>query len=165
MAIEAKVTGNVLESPTQRMVTVNGEQARITEVRVMSDVYRRQGDGLVQDDAKSSPVGITIWNENVGNRVMKVCRTGIRVVVSGELHLDRWEPNAEQVAAGKKSGAEMRMTANEVTLALNRIESIVMQAPRQERGDSTNGSSGNSGTGASAPSGVAGGADDSSASQ
>lgn len=134
--IEATVTGNVLESPTQKVVTVKGESVRVTELRVMNDVYRRNGDELVQDDTRTSPVGITIWSETLGNRVMNQIKRGMRVVVSGELHMEKWEPNSDQAAAGKKSGAELRMTGNSCSVALNRVESITMTA-RQERPDAS----------------------------
>lgn len=132
--IEATVTGNVLESPTQKVVNVKGESVRVTELRVMNDVYRRSGDDLVQDDSRTSPVGITIWSETLGNRVMNHCKRGMRIVATGELHMEKWEPNSDQAAAGKKGGAEMRMTASSCAVALNRVESITMAA-RQERPD------------------------------
>lgn len=134
--IEATVTGNVLESPTQKVVNVKGESTRVTELRVMNDVYRRSGEELVQDDSRTSPVGITIWSETLGNRVMEHIKRGMRVVAAGELHMEKWEPKDEQAAAGKKGGAELRMTANSCAVALNRVESITMTA-RQDRTGST----------------------------
>lgn len=127
MSIEAVVTGNLLEDPSQRMVATKEGDVRITELRIMSDEYKREGQDLVQDDSKTSPVGLTIWNERLGDAVMKLMKKGMRVDASCDLHLHRWSPDEAQLAAGKKPVNELRGTAHRVALALNRIEKVTMR--------------------------------------
>lgn len=130
MAIEATVVGNVLTAPEQRFVQTGTGQKKVTSFRVMSDVYSGEGDDRVQDDAKSSPVGITIWQEHLGADVFQKIRPGMRVEVSGSLFLHNWEPTDEEYEAGKAPVHEMRVTSNSVALRLNRVSNIQMQPKR-----------------------------------
>lgn len=130
MAIEATVVGNVLTAPEQRFVVTVTGQKKVTAFRVMSDVYTGEGDSRAQDDAKSSPVGITIWQEHLGEDVFQKIRPGMRVEVSGSLYLHNWEPTDEEYEAGKMPVHEMRITANSVALRLNRVTNIQMQPKR-----------------------------------
>ena len=137
MAIHAEVSGNLLEQPTQRMVPTSGGQKRITEVRIMSDVWIEFDDGsLEQDKQKSSPVQITVWNERAGEMIMKHLVKGMRVVATGDLYLHSWKPSDQDRASAAAAGKELkdfhglRLTAERVTLALNRVESVTMRAKR-----------------------------------
>jgi len=131
MAIEATVVGNVLTAPEQRFVQTSSGQKKVTSFRVMSDVYSGEGDDRTQDDAKSSPVGITIWQEHLGEEVFQKIRTGMRVEVSGSLYLHNWEPTDAEYEAGKMPVHELRVTANSVALRLNRVKQIDMQPKRE----------------------------------
>lgn len=131
MAIKPIVDGNMLGNPTQRMVTVKGEQVRITEFRMMSDVWKREGDDLVQDEEKTRAVAVTIWNDRLGSQVMKLLSKGMRVEVKGEMYLHTWDISPEERAAGK-DGIELRLTADEVTLKLNRVEGVTMKTRQAE---------------------------------
>jgi len=131
MAISATVDGNMLGAPSQRMVEVDGKPVRITEFRVMSDVWRRIGEQLVQDEHKTRPVGVTIWNERLGNMVMKVIGKGMRIEVEGDLFLHTWDTSGEDPDGGK-DGFELRMTASDVKLKLNRVEAVTMRAKQAE---------------------------------
>lgn len=130
MAIEATVVGNVLTAPEQRFVQTGNGQKKVTSLRVMSDVYSGEGDDRAQDDAKSSPVGITIWQEHLGDDVFQKIRPGMRVEVSGSLYLHNWEPSDEEYNAGKSPIHEMRVTANSLAIRLNRVSNIQMQPKR-----------------------------------
>ena len=131
MAIKSIVDGNILSNPTQRMVPVKGEQVRLTEFRMMSDVWKRDGDDLVQDGEKTRPVAVTIWNERLGAQVMKLLGKGMRVEAKGDMHLHTWEISPEERIAGKE-GMELRVTADEVTLKLNRVEGVTMKSKQAE---------------------------------
>lgn len=135
MAIEAKITGNLLESPTQRNVTTSNGERRITALRMMSDVWRQGADGQepVQDAAKTRPVAVTIWNERLGDVVMHTLRAGMRIEVHGDVHLHEWHPSDEQRAEGKNDLYELRCDASDVAVKHNRIESIQMRT-RQSAG-------------------------------
>lgn len=135
MSIEAKITGNLLEYPSQRIVTTASGDRRITTLRMMSDVWKPGVDGQepIQDAAKTRPVAVTIWNERLGDVVMHTLRAGMRIEVHGDVHLHEWHPSEEQRAEGKNDLYELRCDANDVALKLNRIESIQMRA-RQSAG-------------------------------
>ncbi len=130
MAIEASVTGNMLENPSQRSVRVSGDEVRITTFRMMSDVWTGDGDSLVQDNEKSSPVAVTIWNEVLGDAVAAVYRKGMRVVVSGDLHLNHYVPSEAAAETGQKERHELRCAAHRVALLPNRVVAITMRPKR-----------------------------------
>ena len=127
MASYVEITGNLLQNPEQRTVKVKGQDRRITEIRVFSDVYKRdaQDDSLIQDDVKSFPYNVTIWNERLAEEVMKLLRKGARVQVQGQLTVQQWEdePSGEQRFA-------LHVDADDCTLRLNRIDEIKFKAKR-----------------------------------
>lgn len=129
MSIDAVITGNLLENPTQRTVTLTGGERRITALRVMSDVWRSGGEGQdpVQDPTKTRPVALTIWNERLGDAVMATLRAGMRVEAKGDLYLHEWHPNDAQRAEGKNDLYELRCDVNDIGLKLNRIEGVQMR--------------------------------------
>ncbi|MBP7565533.1 MAG: single-stranded DNA-binding protein [Burkholderiaceae bacterium] len=132
MAIEAEVTGNMLDSPTQKQVeTANGPK-RITQFRMMSDVWRDGEDGPYQDESRSKPVAVTIWNERLGDSVMQLYRKGMRMLVVGDLHLHVYVPSDEDQNAGKNAYYELRCDAAKVALLPNRVERIEMRARQQQ---------------------------------
>lgn len=131
MAIEATLVGNVLTAPEQRFAATSSGQKKVTSFRVMSDVYTGEGDARAQDEDRSSPVGVTVWQEHLGDAVFQQIRPGMRVEVSGSLYLHNWEPSDAEYEAGKGPVHEMRMTANSVALRLNRVQAVQMQ-PRRE---------------------------------
>lgn len=125
MSMFSIVEGNLLESPTQRFVLVKGEQKPVVSFRMMSDYWRRTGEELVQDEDKTSPVGCTIWSERLGEQVMKLFQKGMRVMVTGDVHLHTWQ-------SSEGDGAELRCTVDDVAVKLNRVESIAMRAKRTD---------------------------------
>jgi single-stranded DNA-binding protein len=141
MATEGVVTGNVLVAPSQKMVPTRDGQTKVTELLVMSDVWKYVGEGEdpEQDIDKSSPVAVTIWNKFLGDDVMRLIRKGMRVDVTGEIHLHTWTPSAEAIAKGNTRSSEMRCSATRVTLALNRVEAIAMVPRRADAGSATGG--------------------------
>lgn len=143
MAIEAVITGNMLENPSQRVVPGARGETTVTSFRMMSDVWKETADGaLVQDQQKSKPVAITIWNERLGNEVMRLFRAGMRVLVSGDLHLNDWLPTEAQVATGSKAQHELRCVAYRVSLMSNRVEAVTMRAKRANAAGGQPGDSG-----------------------
>ncbi|MBU3595100.1 single-stranded DNA-binding protein [Polynucleobacter sp. 86C-FISCH] len=127
MTINAEVKGNLLADPEQKVIQVKGENKTITQIRIWSDVYKKDAaDGFSQDEEKSMPVNITIWNERLGGEVMHLLGKGMRVNAQGELTIQTW--------VDKESGEhkhQAHIDANYVNLALNRIEQIQMK-PKQE---------------------------------
>jgi single-strand DNA-binding protein len=126
MGMSTEVKGNLLQNPEQRVVKVKGEDRRITELRVFADYYRN-GDNneLVQDDDKSIAVEVTIWNEKLGAAVMDHFRTGARVVVSGDMHV-------QQYVKDERDRFSLKLDAETVALIPYRIDEIRFKPKRQE---------------------------------
>jgi len=78
MGIRAQVEGNLTKNPEGRTVVVQGEPRPIVELRVFSDVRRRVGDEWEQDDEKSTAVDVTVWNEALGEQLLRETVPGVR---------------------------------------------------------------------------------------
>lgn len=128
MGMFTEVKGNLLQNPEQRTVKVKGEDRRITELRVFADYYRPDGGGeLVQDDEKSIAVEVTIWNEKLGAAVMDHFRKGARVVVSGDMHVQKYVKDEEDRFS-------LRIDGETVALIPYRIEEVKFKAKRAAHG-------------------------------
>lgn len=126
MGMSTEVKGNLLQNPEQRVVKVKGEDRRITELRVFADYYRNgENNELVQDDDKSIAVEVTIWNEKLGAGVMDHFRTGARVVVSGDMHV-------QQYVKDERDRFSLKLDAETVALIPYRIDEIRFKPKRQE---------------------------------
>jgi single-stranded DNA-binding protein len=135
MAIEGIVTGNMLTNPAQKAVNTPRGEVRITEFRMMSDVWKpgKDNEEPVQDESKTEPVQVTIWNERLGDAIAHNLRKGMRVDVTGSIYLSRTSLTDEDRAAGKKEYADMRCDASDVALKLNRVESVAMRQRATEQ--------------------------------
>jgi single-strand DNA-binding protein len=127
MAIRAELEGNLTKNPEGKVITIDGEQRQIVELRVFSDVSRRVGDGWEQNDERSGGVDVTIWNKGLGDVVLKHFRKGNRVLVIGAMHLNEYTDGEGVHHAG------LRMVAETVALEPYRIESISFAPPRREQ--------------------------------
>ena len=133
MSTYVEIVGNLLQNPEQRTVPVKGQDRRITEIRVWSDVYKKdpQDDTkLIQDESKSFPYNVTIWNERLAEEVMKHLRKGARVTVQGEQTVQQWEDNET-----KEKRFALHIDADSVDLRLNRIDEIKFRQKRTETAD------------------------------
>lgn len=122
MGIRSDVIGNLLANPEQRPVDTKNGTVRVTELRVMADAYKRDGDKLVQDEERSEPVQITIWNERLGDEIVRHFRKGCRIVAIGDQHINRWTDKESQEAR-----YQVQLTADVVALVPYRIDSIVFR--------------------------------------
>jgi single-strand DNA-binding protein len=127
MAIKALVEGNLTKNPEGRTVLVNNEPRAIVELRVFSDVRRRVGDEWEQDEEKSKAVDVTVWQESLGEALLKTLRKGTRVLVEGDLHLNEYTDGEGVHHAG------LRMAAERVSILPWRIDQISYAAKRGER--------------------------------
>ena len=133
MSTYVEIVGNLLQNPEQRTVTVRGQDRRITEIRVWSDVYKKDPQDetkLIQDESKSFAYNVTIWNERLAEEVMKHLRKGARVTVQGEQTVQQWEDNET-----KEKRFALHVDADSVDLRLNRIEEIKFRQRRTETAD------------------------------
>lgn len=127
MSIWAIVEGNLAKTPEKKTVNVKGEQQTLVELLVFSDVGRRVNEEWVQDEDKSGLVEVTIWQEKLGEAVFKHLKKGARVKLEGDLHLQRYKDR------NGDADSILRMSADSVTLALYRIESIAFKASRRSQ--------------------------------
>jgi single-stranded DNA-binding protein len=130
MAIEAKITGNLLSNPVSKPVKTPRGEVKITEFRMMNDVWKagkEKDDEPTQDEAKTKPVQITVWNERLAEAVAKNLRAGMRVEVHGDVYLSENRASDDDRAAGKRDYADLRCDASTVSLMLNRVEGITMR--------------------------------------
>lgn len=118
MAIRSEVEGNLVKNPEGKTVVIDGEPRTLVEMRVFSDVNRRTDGGWEQDDERSGPVDVTIWNPKLGAEVLKHFRKGARVIVIGEMHLH------EYVDTDGERHAMLRLAAETVGMQPYRIESL-----------------------------------------
>jgi single-stranded DNA-binding protein len=126
MAIRAELEGNLTRNPEGKIVTIDGEQRQIVELRVFSDVGRKVGERWEQDDERSSGVDVTIWTKSLGDAVLKHLRKGNRVLVTGAIHLNEYTDTDGAHHAG------LRVSADMVALIPYRVESIAFAPPRRE---------------------------------
>lgn len=136
MSINAELTGNVLQTPVLKPVTVNGGETKmVAQLRIMSSFLRRQDDGsLSQVDSKTFPVDVTVWHEGYAQQVVKHLKVGASVRVTGQLFVNPWLDNDGKAQAG------VRIDAESVSLNLTRVEQVQFR-PRQPRnGDESGGS-------------------------
>lgn len=124
MAIRAELEGNLTMNPQGKVVSIAGENRTLVEMRVFSDVNRRTDDGWVQDEERSGAVDVTIWNEKLGQEIIKHFRKGARVIVTGQMYLH------EYVDTDGERHAMLRLAADTVGLQPYRIEALQFRAAR-----------------------------------
>lgn len=138
MATHSTVRGNILVDPELKTVAVRGEQRTICEFRLMSDFWIDNAAGeREQDPARTHPVHVTVWSETLAKQCAEVLRKGMRVETKGNSHPHVYRYSDAERQSGKNDIFEVRMAAEDVTLCLNRVFSIQMQA-RQEIGSNSN---------------------------
>lgn len=135
MAMEAKITGNILSNPVRKTVKTPSGEKVISEFRMMSDVWKNVGDNVdpIQDEEKTKPVQVTIWNERLAETCASIYRKGMRVQVFGDLYLRETRANEAERAEGKRDFADLRCDAQSVALLPNRVEQIVMREKAVEQ--------------------------------
>lgn len=128
MATESHIRGNLLANPVLKTVKVKGQEARICEFRMMSDVWHSDEQGQrLQDPERTHPVQVTAWDEALAQSCAHVLRTGMRVHVVGASYPHVYRVSDADRAAGKQDLLEMRCNASQVSLALNRVDSVQMR--------------------------------------
>jgi single-stranded DNA-binding protein len=125
MGIESIVIGNMLNKAERRIVKVRGEDATVTEFRVMADVYKRDAnDQLVQDDQKSEPVQVAVWNARLGEEIARLFKPGCRLIIQGTQTIQTWEKDG-------RDQYQVQVNASNVGLIPYRIEHIEYRQKRE----------------------------------
>jgi len=123
-------TGNVGTSPEMRFVQVGNRTAKVMEVRVFFDAYRKDEAGeFQQDEAASFWKSVVLWDDRA-ERAAKILRKGARVCVSGQIKGERWtDKNTGEPRKGD------HVEADDIYLSLARVESVQWRE-RAEQGAS-----------------------------
>ncbi|TAL87328.1 MAG: single-stranded DNA-binding protein [Rhodanobacter sp.] len=126
MGMSARLTGNVLATPTLKHVqTAKGDQP-LVQFRVMSAYYRKTDDGkFEQNDDKTFPVDVTVWNERLHDGILKHIKTGASVTITGDVYVNPWVTDAGTAEAG------VQISAEQVSLNLARVEQVVYRERRR----------------------------------
>ena len=135
MAIEGRITGNLLSNPIRKTVNTAGGEKHITEFRMMSDVWKNVGDNVdpIQDEDKTKPVQVTVWNERLAETCAAIYRKGMRVQVYGDIYMRENKATEALRAEGQRDYADLRCDAQTVALLPNRVEQIVMREKAQDQ--------------------------------
>lgn len=142
MATNGETRGNILSAPELKTVTVGGSPRQICELRIMSDEWKEDASGeRVQDPVRTFPVQITVWQEALAKQCFAVLRKGMRIQASGSIapHIYRFSDAERERNGGKQDIYEIRLAADQVSLCLNRVESITMLPTRYSQHEQASG--------------------------
>ncbi|TAG49753.1 MAG: single-stranded DNA-binding protein [Betaproteobacteria bacterium] len=126
MSNRLEVTGNLGKDPALKTIKIGNEERPVCEFSVFADNYKRdeKSGEYVQDGGFW--VSVSIWGDRARN-CFKHLRKGARVTCEGKLSIDEYESkenNGEQRYS-------LRLTADNVTLELSRIESVTFKPKRE----------------------------------
>jgi single-strand DNA-binding protein len=132
MALEATLTGNLLTGPVTKTAPTKEGPKPVVELRVMAAYYREESgeDGntrYVQDEKKTFPVQVSIWNEQIGVQAMKLLKVGASVTCTGTLFANPYTDGNGNPQAG------LSLSANTVKLGLSRVEDVIFREKTTER--------------------------------
>lgn len=115
--------GNLADSPTLKHVTIRGEARTVADMRVFFDEFGQNDDGdIVQKGGFF--MGVSIWGKK-GEDAARLLRKGARVRVDGRLE----QFNYKDKETGELTPA-FQIIADDINLALSRVESITFTAKR-----------------------------------
>lgn len=124
MSNEFRGTGYVGDQPTIKAVRVADQERSVAELRVYFDERRPDGEGGFRE-AGGFWLDVNVWGDRRVRDVGTHVRKGARVQVVGRLVEETWTDRD----TGQKRSA-FRCDADEVLLALSRIESVQYRASR-----------------------------------
>ena len=119
-------TGNLGDNPTLKQVIVDGKPRKVCEMRVFFDEYRSDGSGGFEQSG-GFWLNVDTWRESLAENCARHLRKGARVALAGRLDMQSW--------TDKETGElrnELRLIAEDITLALGRIEAVQFR-PKQGR--------------------------------
>lgn len=119
-------TGNLGNTPTLRHVRVEDEDRPVCEFRVFFDRSKPDGEGGYEDIG-GFWLTVNVWGKRAESAAKHLAK-GARVKVEGRLRQDSWKDKETG-----ESRVEIRLDADDVTLALSRIEQVRF-VPKVEAG-------------------------------
>lgn len=125
MSNEFRGTGNVAETPWLKTVMVEGEERKVTDMRVFFDEYRPDGRGGFEQSG-GFWLDVNVWGDRRAADVAQHIKKGARIHVVGHLVESAWTTT--------DTGAERRalhLDADELFLSLVRVAEITYR-PRRE---------------------------------
>lgn len=117
--------GNLGTSPTLKTIRVGNEDRKVAEMRVFFDEY--QYDEASQEYTQSGGfwMQVSLWDKR-GEEAARVLRQGMRIKVEGRLREFEYKVDGTEI---KVPG--FQIIGDEVTLCLNRLESITVKPKRE----------------------------------
>lgn len=118
--------GNLGTQPTLK--TIPGEtQRQVADMRIFFDRPVKDPETDQYEDKGGFWLDISAW-DRLADDVMRLFKKGMRVKIEGSLKLNSWQDEA----SGEER-SRLVLYADEATLVLNRVETVVMQ-PKQSDG-------------------------------
>jgi single-stranded DNA-binding protein len=117
--------GNLATAPVLKTVRIGSEDHKVAEMRVFFDDYQYDEASGEYIQSGGFWMGVSLWDKR-GEEAARLLRQGMRVKVEGRLR--EFEYKAEGT---DKMVPGYQIIADEVTLCLNRIESIVAKPKRE----------------------------------
>ena len=124
MSNEFRGTGNVAETPWLKTVMVEGEERKVTDMRVFFDEYRPDGRGGFEQSG-GFWLDVNVWGDRRAADVAQHIKKGARIHVVGHLVESTWtttDPGAERRA--------LHLDADELFLSLVRVAGVTFQPRR-----------------------------------
>ena len=117
--------GNLGTAPTLKTIRVGTEDRKVAEMRVFFDEY--QYDEGSQEYTKSGGfwMKVSLWDKR-GEEAARVLRQGMRIKVEGRLREFEYK-----VEGTEHKVPGYQIIAEEVTMCLNRIESVAVKPKRE----------------------------------
>jgi single-stranded DNA-binding protein len=125
---EITVTGNIGKTP----VFKSGEH-NLVEIFLIAEETRRDDDGQLQTiEGSTNAYPITVWgnSENAASlEHLKALQKGMRITVTGGFRPQLW---TDEASGEVKPSYGINCRPSDVSLKLNRIESITMKPKREQ---------------------------------
>jgi single-strand DNA-binding protein len=120
--------GNLAAAPTLKTVRIGTDDRKVAEMRVFFDEYQYDEASGEYTQSGGFWMAVSIWDKR-GEEAARLLRQGMRVKVEGRLREFEYKvEGADEKVPG------YQIIADDITLCLNRIESISVK-PKREAAD------------------------------
>jgi len=117
--------GNLAAAPTLKTVRIGGEDRKVAEMRVFFDEYQYDETAGEYTQSGGFWMAVSIWDKR-GEEAARLLRQGMRIKVEGRLREFEYKvEGAEEKVPG------FQIIADDITLCLNRIETITVKPKRE----------------------------------
>jgi len=117
--------GNLAAAPVLKTVRIGTDDRKVAEMRVFFDEYQYDEESGEYTQSGGFWMAVSIWDKR-GEEAARLLRQGMRVKVEGRLREFEYKvEGAEEKVPG------FQIIADDITLCLNRIESIAAKPKRE----------------------------------